>query len=91
MPTSEKVDEVPPVEVKKPKRVETGDEDVDIGDDMPMSVFPPVEIEKDKDGVGGHASSSSSSSSSSGSDSSSSSGIYCSVSSRPYFWIKLFS
>lgn len=73
VPTSEKVDEVPPVEVKKPKRVETGDEDVDIGDDMPMSVFPPVEIEKDKDGVGGHASSSSSSSSSSGSDSSSSS------------------
>lgn len=66
-----------PVEAKKPKKTEAGDEDVDIEDDMPMSVFPPVEIEKDKDVVvGGHASSSSSSSSSSGSDSSSSSGIY---------------
>ncbi|KAI5448292.1 transcription factor GTE7 [Lathyrus oleraceus] len=74
VPASEKVDEVPPVEAKKSKKAEAGDEDVDIGDDMPMSVFPPVEIEKDKDVVvGGRASSSSSSSSSSGSDSSSSS------------------
>ncbi|XP_058771694.1 transcription factor GTE7-like [Vicia villosa] len=74
VPASEKVDEVSPVEAKKPKKAEAGDEDVDIGDDMPMSVFPPVEIEKDKDVVvGGYASSSSSSSSSSGSDSSSSS------------------
>lgn len=58
-------------EPKKPKKGEAGDEDVDIGDEMPMSNFPPVEIEKD---VGGHGSSSSSSSSSSSdSDSSSSS------------------
>ncbi|KAJ8769011.1 hypothetical protein K2173_024006 [Erythroxylum novogranatense] len=58
-------------EAKKPKKGEAGDEDVDIGDDMPMSSFPPVEIEKDN----GHASSSSSSSSSSSDDSSSSSGV----------------
>ncbi|MED6168888.1 hypothetical protein PIB30_015946 [Stylosanthes scabra] len=70
--TSEKV-EAAPAEVKKPKKMEAGDEDVDIGDEMPMSTFPPVEIEKDKEAVAGHASSSSSSSSSSGSDSSSSS------------------
>ncbi|XP_065872342.1 transcription factor GTE7-like [Euphorbia lathyris] len=56
-------------EVKKPKKGDAGDEDVDIGDEMPMSSFPPVEIEKDN----GHASSSSSSSSSSSDDSSSSS------------------
>lgn len=68
---SEKIEAVAS-ESKKPKKGgEAGDEDVDIGDDMPMSNFPPVEIEKD---VGGHASSSSSSgSSSSDSDSSSSS------------------
>ncbi|KAG5254029.1 transcription factor GTE [Salix suchowensis] len=58
-------------ESKKPKRGDVGDEDVDIGDEMPVSSFPPVEIEKDN----GHASSSSSSSSSSSDDSSSSSGI----------------
>ena len=63
-----------------------GDEDVDIGDEMPENSFPPVEIEKDdgghgqdngiKNGTGnGNASSSSSSSGSSGSDSSSSSGM----------------
>uniref|UniRef100_A0A2P2LLM1 Uncharacterized protein MANES_10G093200 n=1 Tax=Rhizophora mucronata TaxID=61149 RepID=A0A2P2LLM1_RHIMU len=57
------------MEAKKPKKGEAGDEDVDIGDDMPMSSFPPVEIEKDM----GHPSSSSSSSSSSSDDSSSSS------------------
>ncbi|KAJ6302683.1 hypothetical protein OIU77_016717 [Salix suchowensis] len=57
-------------ESKKPKRGDVGDEDVDIGDEMPVSSFPPVEIEKDN----GHASSSSSSSSSSSDDSSSSSG-----------------
>ncbi|KAL9371219.1 hypothetical protein Peur_036359 [Populus x canadensis] len=56
-------------EAKKPKKGDVGDEDVDIGDEMPMSSFPPVEIEKDN----GHASSSSSSSSSSSDDSSSSS------------------
>lgn len=54
--------------------MDVGDEDVDIGDEMPMSEFPPVVIEKDKDIGGGHASSSSSSSGSSSSDSSSSSG-----------------
>lgn len=63
-----------------------GDEDIDIGDEMPENSFPPVEIEKDdgghgqdngiKNGTGnGNASSSSSSSGSSSSDSSSSSGI----------------
>lgn len=72
---SEKVD-VAAAEPKRVKKGEAGDEDVDIGDDMPMNNFPPVEIEKDVGGVGGHASSSSSSgSSSSSSDSSSSSGI----------------
>ncbi|KAI4296470.1 hypothetical protein L6164_036426 [Bauhinia variegata] len=69
---NEKVEAVP-AEVKKPKKVEAGDEDVDIGDEMPMSIFPPVEIEKDKDVAGGHASRSSSGSSGSSSDSSSSS------------------
>jgi len=64
-----------PTELKKAKKLEAGDEDVDIGDEMPMSMFPPVEIEKDKDVAGGHATSSSSSSSGSSSDSSSSSGI----------------
>ncbi|XP_073225909.1 transcription factor GTE7-like isoform X2 [Cicer arietinum] len=78
LPDREKLDAAPPSEGKKQKKIETGDEDVDIGDDMPVNNFPPVEIEKDKDvggggGGGGHASSSSSSSSSSGSDSSSSS------------------
>lgn len=52
--------------IQKPKKVcDAGEEDVDIGEDIPVNVFPPVEIEKD-DG---------SSSSSSSSDSSSSSGI----------------
>lgn len=73
--------------VKKIKKGD-GDEDVDIGDEMPENSFPPVEIEKDdaghgqdngiKNGIGignGNASSSSSSSGSSSSDSSSSSGI----------------
>lgn len=73
MPGSEKID-VAVTEPKRPKKGEVGDEDVDIGDDMPMNNFPPVEIEKD---VGGNASSdnSSSSSGSSSSGSSSSSGI----------------
>ncbi|KDP35948.1 hypothetical protein JCGZ_09920 [Jatropha curcas] len=56
-------------EAKKPKKGDAGDEEVDIGDEMPMSSFPPVEIEKDN----GRASSSSSSSSSSSDESSSSS------------------
>ncbi|XP_039002814.1 transcription factor GTE7-like isoform X2 [Hibiscus syriacus] len=38
-----------PVEMKKPKKADAGEEDVDIGDEMPMSSFPPVEIEKDND------------------------------------------
>lgn len=48
-----------------------GDEDVDIGEEIPVNNFPPVEIERDA--VGASNESSSSSSSSSGSDSSSSS------------------
>ncbi|GAB2268051.1 hypothetical protein Dimus_003026 [Dionaea muscipula] len=55
------------------KAGEVGEEDVDIGDEMPMSHFPPVEIEKDDEG---HAASGSSSSSSSSSSGSSSSGIH---------------
>ncbi|PNX95862.1 bromodomain-containing protein [Trifolium pratense] len=73
LPDREKVDATPPSDGKKQKKIETVDEDVDIGDDMPVNNFPPVEIEKDKEmgGTGDHASSSGSSSSS-GSDSSSS-------------------
>lgn len=54
----------------KGKRGETGggEEDVDIGDDMPMGSYSPVEIERDD------ARSNTSNSSSSSSDSSSSSG-----------------
>ncbi|KAG7014915.1 Transcription factor GTE7, partial [Cucurbita argyrosperma subsp. argyrosperma] len=58
-------------ETKKQRKGEAGEEDVDIGDEMPASDFPPVVIEKDAGG--GHASSSSSGSSSSSSDDSSSS------------------
>lgn len=54
-----------PTAAKRSKKGETGDEDVDIGDEMPSLHYPSVEIEKDT----GNASSSSSS----GSDSSSSS------------------
>lgn len=76
VPLSEKMDGV-----KKSKR-EAGEEDVDIGDEMPESSFPHVEIEKDDGGGQGQAtghgndnasSSSSGSSSSSSGDSSSSS------------------
>ncbi|KAI3827925.1 hypothetical protein L1987_02014 [Smallanthus sonchifolius] len=80
------IDEVPSSErmdgMKKNKK-EAGEEDVDIGDEMPESSFPHVEIEKDDGGGGqsqaaGHenynaSSSSSGSSSSSSGDSSSSS------------------
>ncbi|XP_050364233.1 transcription factor GTE7-like [Argentina anserina] len=69
LPAGEKID-VLVSEPKRPKKGEVGDEDVDIGDDMPMSSFPPVEIEKD---IGGNASSDNNSSSSSGSSSSGSS------------------
>ncbi|CAA3015353.1 transcription factor GTE2-like [Olea europaea subsp. europaea] len=48
-----------------------GEEDVDIGEEIPVNNFPPVEIERDAVGAGNE--SSGSSSSSSGSDSSSSS------------------
>ncbi|MCO5572520.1 hypothetical protein L7F22_026275 [Adiantum nelumboides] len=48
---------------------EAGEEEVDIGDDMPAKVFPPVVIEKDR-GLNTKEGSSSSSSSSSGSSSS---------------------
>ncbi|KAF5444250.1 hypothetical protein F2P56_036738 [Juglans regia] len=72
LPVSSEKNEAVAIEVKKPKKGgEAGEEDVDIGDEMPMSNFPPVEIEKDVGGQG--SSSSSSSSSSSDSDSSSSS------------------
>ncbi|KAE9466739.1 hypothetical protein C3L33_01346, partial [Rhododendron williamsianum] len=52
---------------KAKKGCDAGEEDVDIGEDIPVNVFPPVEIEKD-DGSSS-SSSSSDSSSSSGSDS----------------------
>jgi len=70
LPDRETVDATPPSEGKKSK-IETVYEDVDIGDDMPVNNFPPMEIEKDKDigATGGHASSSSGSDSSSSSDS----------------------
>ncbi|CAN1302816.1 Transcription factor GTE3, chloroplastic [Linum perenne] len=57
------------METKRAKKGDGGDEEVDIGDEMPMSSFPPVQIEKDN----GHGSSSGSGSSSSSDDSSSSS------------------
>ncbi|VFQ68416.1 unnamed protein product [Cuscuta campestris] len=64
--------------VENPRVVEFGEEDIDIGDDIPASSFAPVEIEKeDVVAVREHdnqsSSSSSDSSSSSGSDSGSSS------------------
>ncbi|KAG6652735.1 hypothetical protein I3843_05G027300 [Carya illinoinensis] len=68
--SSEKIEAVASEAKKSKKGGEVGEEDVDIGDEMPMSNFPPVEIEKD---VGGHGSSSSSSSSSSSDSDSSSS------------------
>ncbi|KAL5988401.1 hypothetical protein ACLOJK_036165 [Asimina triloba] len=67
---------------KSTKKGETGEEDVDIGEDMPSTNFPPVEIEKD---TGGNASRSSSSSSSS-SDSSSSSGTLSHPASLPMWF-----
>ncbi|KAE8706089.1 Detected protein of confused Function [Hibiscus syriacus] len=62
--TVEKMDVA--TEMKKSKKADAGDDDVDVGDEMPMSSFPSVEIEKDKD----RRSSSSSGSSSSNSGSS---------------------
>ncbi|XP_074286006.1 transcription factor GTE7-like [Silene latifolia] len=59
---------------------DVGEEDVDIGDEMPVNNFPPLEIDKDDDrqhvggGAGGGGGGASSSSSGSSSDDSSSSG-----------------
>ncbi|XP_057501549.1 transcription factor GTE2-like isoform X1 [Actinidia eriantha] len=61
----------PEAVAQKSRKGDVGEEDVDIGEDIPVNNFPPVEIEKDAN-CGGRSSSSSSSSSSS--DSSSSSG-----------------
>ncbi|KAI4330723.1 hypothetical protein MLD38_028982 [Melastoma candidum] len=58
----------------KQKREVGGDEDVDIGDDIPVSSYPPVEIERDAKSNTSSSSSSSGDSSSSDSDSRSSSG-----------------
>lgn len=52
-----------------------GEEDVDIGEEIPVGIFPPVEIEKDVNTCAS-GKSSSSRSSSSGGDSSSSSGTH---------------
>ncbi|XP_071741634.1 transcription factor GTE7-like [Rutidosis leptorrhynchoides] len=78
MPVSERAD------VLKKSKKEAGEEDVDIGDEMPESSFPHVEIERDEGGLGGggpgqvavheneNAAADNASSSSSGSSSSSS-------------------
>ncbi|KAM0028733.1 putative chromatin remodeler Bromodomain family [Helianthus debilis subsp. tardiflorus] len=70
VPMGEKIDSM-----KKGKK-DTGEEDVDIGDEMPESSFPHVEIEKDDGGgqgaAAGHGNDNAASSSSSGSSSSSS-------------------
>lgn len=57
----------------KSKKADTVEEEVDIGEEIPMGNFPPVVIEKDGT-AGASSGSSSSGSSSSSSDSSSSSG-----------------
>ncbi|OVA15225.1 Bromodomain [Macleaya cordata] len=64
--------EPPEVAAAKSKKGENvgAEEDVDIGEDIPTSSFPPVEIEKDAAGYGSSKSSSSSSSSSGSSSSS---------------------
>lgn len=59
---------------KNSKKGEMGEEDVDIGEEMPSTNFPPVEIEKDATGYASGSSSSSSSSSDSSSSSGSDSG-----------------
>lgn len=56
---------------QKNKKWDAGEEDIDIGEELPADDFPPVEIEKDPVGAGG-GSSSPGSSSASGDDSSSS-------------------
>ncbi|XP_062100878.1 transcription factor GTE2-like [Humulus lupulus] len=67
------VTETPEAATVKSKKIDTAEEDIDIGEDIPMGNFPPVVIEKDTAG-GASSGSSSSGSSSSSSDSSSSSG-----------------
>ncbi|KAK1568130.1 hypothetical protein Q3G72_020967 [Acer saccharum] len=52
------------METKKVKKGDAGDKDVDIGDEMPMSSFPTMEIEKDTGHNNNNASNNSSSSSS---------------------------
>ncbi|XP_010913773.1 transcription factor GTE7 [Elaeis guineensis] len=59
---------------KKSKKADIVEEDVDIGDEMPCTNYPSVEIEKDAGYAGSSSSSTSNSSSSSDSDSGSSSG-----------------
>lgn len=65
--------DAPEAAAVKSKKIDTAEEDIDIGEDIPMGNFPPVVIEKDAAG-GASSGSSSSGSSSSSSDSSSSSG-----------------
>lgn len=61
---------------KRTRKGDTGEEDVDIGEDIPIEDYPSVEIERDGTAVAAAASSGSSSSGSSSSSSgSSSSGI----------------
>ncbi|XP_020873364.1 LOW QUALITY PROTEIN: transcription factor GTE7 [Arabidopsis lyrata subsp. lyrata] len=57
---------------KRTRRGDAGEEDVDIGEDIPIEDYPSVEIERDGTAVAGSGSSSSGSSSSSGGSSSSS-------------------
>ncbi|CAL9747771.1 unnamed protein product [Musa acuminata subsp. burmannicoides] len=61
------------VAAKKSKKGDTAEEDVDIGDELPITNYPPVEIQKDTGYATSSSSSDSDSSSSSGSDSGSSS------------------
>ncbi|GAV86862.1 Bromodomain domain-containing protein [Cephalotus follicularis] len=60
---------------QKGMKGDVGEEDVDIGEEIPMGNFPSVEIEKDDVAAGGATSGSSSSNSSGSSSGSSSSGI----------------
>jgi uncharacterized membrane protein YgcG len=63
---------------KRTRRGDAGEEDVDIGEDIPIEDYPSVEIERDGTAVAAAASSGSSSSGSSSSSggSSSSSGMF---------------
>lgn len=70
--------------MQKNKKGDIGEEDVDIGEEIPVENFPPVQIEKDAPCAS--SGSSSSSSSSSGSDSSSSGKILIFLFFRHSFW-----